>query len=333
VSDDVASTASAGEQRGRPVAWIGERAPGDARCHTVMRREGSRLILREIDPGEPEPDRIPVYEGETVEIATGIHSVSLNTTPDVGDTAGCLFSLRVVFLRREPGKVFVRTLRLGEPDDGRRVFVAPGEDLIVEQIQAELAYIDTLEEPTASGYIPLTPTLAIWYSIGDREGEREAARARYLLAAARRLDAANLDAISAVESYQALDDSMAGPVLRRTAFELLSRTETLIVALGRVIDIVMRAAADISATVEVPAALADRAAAVRALRNAVEHIEDRALGRVNRSPDPVALTLFDQSRLMTEGSIVYAAYELNLTSDVPELISASRKFLLDVAGE
>lgn len=333
MSDDVVPVASADEQCGTPVAWIGERAPGEARRHTLLHREGSRLILREIDPGELEPDRIPVYEGETVEIATGIHSVSLNTNPDVGDTAGFLFSLRVVFLRREPGKVFVRTLRLGEPDDGRRVFVAPGEELIVEQIQAELAYIDTLEEPTASGYVPLTPTIAIWYSIGDRVGERAAARTRYLLAAARRLDAANLDAIYAIESYQALDDGMAGPMLRRIAFALLSRAETLIVALGRVIDIVMRTAADIGTTVEVPAALAGRAAAVRALRNAVEHIEDRALGRVNRAPDPVALTLFDQSRLMTEGIIVYGTHELDLTRDVPDLISASRKFLLDVAGE
>lgn len=32
----------------------------------------------------------------------------------------------IVLVRREPGKVFARPLRYGEPDDGRRVHVRPG---------------------------------------------------------------------------------------------------------------------------------------------------------------------------------------------------------------
>ena len=50
-----------------------------------------------------------------------------------------------------------------------------------------------MAEPTETGYAPLAPTLWTWLSIGSESQ----IRFRYLLAAARRLDAANMHSVLA----------------------------------------------------------------------------------------------------------------------------------------
>jgi len=320
--DDV----EAGERT--PVGYIGTvrrdnwEEPERAVFHS---RNGSRLYLRAADPCDPGSERVPVYEGDEVIVMEHFSHISHHTTKE--GTDGYLLPQRIVPIREEPGKVFARTLRYGEQDDGRRAHVRPGDDLVIEDLLLELNYVDEWEGQGVSGYVPLTPVLFTWMSFGTRHSDE---MRRYLLAAARRLDQAQ-------SLFRRVDELRQGspegaPAVRRAVFELVGATELAIVSLGRVVDMCMQAATVLSSTVTVPVDIATRCDAVREIRNAYEHIEDRALGNVRKTPHPDALAIFDHERVVVDGVIAYGAYQIDLATDVQRIIVAARQFLKDVAG-
>ena len=70
-----------------------------------------------------------------------------------------------------------------------------------------------------------------------------------------------------------------------------------------------------------------------AIRNAYEHIEDRALGNVHNKSDPVALTIFDHDTLLREDAIVYGPHRLTLDNDLPCLLAETREYLKNAAKD
>lgn len=72
--------------------------------------------------------------------------------------------------------------------------------------------------------------------------------------------------------------------------------------------------------------------AFTAIRNAYEHIADRALGQVNRKPHPDALTIVDQSELLSHDRIKYGGPSLDLVHEDPGLLADAREFLKEAAG-
>lgn len=86
----------------------------------------------------------------------------------------------------------------------------------------------------------------------------------------------------------------------------------------------------IGCPVPVPPAVDAKKDAIRALRNAYEHIEDRALGQVNGKPDPQALTIFDYQPLLTEDTLVYGTHRLGVIDEIPSLLADMRQFIKDV---
>jgi hypothetical protein len=108
-----------------------------------------------------------MYEGDEVIGMIPISHMSVNTNSETDDLTELIVSMRVVLTRREPGHVYLRTLRHDEVDDGRPVHVEPGESFTLEQVAVELDHIDSSEQPTDSGYAPLTPPLWSWLSIGS----------------------------------------------------------------------------------------------------------------------------------------------------------------------
>lgn len=300
---------------------------------TLEERRGSRVLLHQVDPEDPEPQRVPIYEGDELVVMTAVSHMSIHTSSVVGDDSGFLFSYRVVPVRREEGVVYARTLRRGERDSGQRVHVRPGDSLRFEanDVVAELDHIDALEPASPSGHVPLTPVLWTWLTLRSQESQPE--RMRYLLAAARRLDTANL-LLTAVEDRRGdlSQEQLGAPATRRALFELVGAVELAVVALSRAIDMVTGAASAIGSVAAVPDAITNTEPAVTAIRNAYEHIEDRALGNVHGRPDPVALTIFDHGELINRDRIVYGGYELDLAAEVPELLQEARSFFLDAAG-
>jgi hypothetical protein len=311
-----------------PIGYIGTvqrdnwEEPERAIFHS---RDGNKLYLRGADPCDPDSERVPVYEGDEVIVMEHYSHISHHTTEEGAE--GYLLWQRILPIREEPGKVFARTLRYGEHDDGRRCHARPGDDLVVEDIRIELDYVDEFEGQGVDGYVPLTPVLCTWMSFGTSHSEE---KRRYLLAAARRLDQAQT-------LFQRIDelrqtDPEGAPAVRRVVFELVGAVELATVSLGRAVDMCMQAGTLIGATATVPADITTRCAAVREVRNAYEHIEDRALGNVRSAPHPDALSIFDHGRVVIDGVIAYGAHQLDLANDVPQLIAAVRKFLKDVAG-
>ncbi|MGW4716737.1 light-mediated development protein DET1 [Nocardia sp. NPDC004260] len=287
-------------------------------------REGSKVYVRLADPCDSTPEPVPLYEGDELIVMEAISHISLHQTPE--DSEGFLLSQRVAPIRREAATVYARPLKFGEADDGRRVHLCPGEQVVIEP-QVELEYIDDWEGAGISGYVPLTPVLFTWMAIVPQSSE---GRARYLLAAARRLDLAHTLFQRVDELRQS--EPEGAPAVRRAVFELIGATELAFVSLGRAVDMCANAPTAIAATVPVPPEISSRCLAVNTIRNAYEHIEDRALGNVRGQPHPDATTIFNHDRVVRDGIIAYGSYQIDLATDVPELIAAARKYLKDVAG-
>ncbi len=81
-----------------------------------------------------------------------------------------------------------------------------------------------------------------------------------------------------------------------------------------------------------PRPLASKLTAVTQIRNAYEHIEDRAMG-TERGAHPDALTIFDYRDLLSNDRVSYGTYSLDLQAEVPALIAEARRFLKDVAAD
>jgi hypothetical protein len=317
------------DDRGRvPIGYIGtiKRDNWEEEERAIFHsRDGNRLFLRAADPCDRESERVPLYEGDEVIVLEHFVEIGHHTTKE--GTDGYLLCQRIVPTREEPGKVFARTLRFGEQDDGRRVHVRPEDELVVDDVLLEIDYVDEWEGQGVNGYVPLTPVLFSWMSFGTNHSDE---KRRYLLAAARRLDQAQM-LFERVGLLRQLDPDGA-PAVRRAVFDLVGATELAVVSLGRVVDMCMQAPGAISAKAAVPVEISTRCDAIRQIRNAYEHIEDRAVGNVHGAPHADALTIFNHQRVVTDAVIEYGAYQLDLTVDVPETIAAARRFLKEVAG-
>lgn len=300
---------------------------------TLVERIGSRLLLRQVDPGEPEPDRIPILDGDEIVIMEALSHTSVHTNSEPGSTDGFMFSYRIVPVRTEGNKVYARTLRHDEADNGQRVHVPPGGQVIFEEgtIVAELDHIDAQTEATQSEYVSLTPVLWTWLNLGAGRNE---ARTHYLLAAARRLDMANLLLIEVGRRTERLNqEGLAGPEIRRNLFELIGAVELAVIAVGRAVDMVMKTRTQIARNVPVPDIIVNAQEAVKDIRDAYEHVDERAAGNICRRPHPNALTIFDWRRLIVDGVITYGPHELDLMEQLPALLSAMRKFFKDAAAD
>lgn len=101
-------------------------------------------------------------------------------------------------------------------------------------------------------------------------------------------------------------------------------------------DMCMKAATDIGTTVTVPQAITQWSECVEQIRDAYEHIDERAVGLLRRNrygQSPDALTIFDHERVVGEGVIAYRGYQLDLETVVSDLIPATRQYLKLVAAE
>jgi hypothetical protein len=298
----------------------------------LFERDGSTVYVRQVDPGEPQPARIPIFPGDQVVVMQAISYLSHHLTPEVGNTKDMLFGHRIIPVRRESGKVFARTLKRGEADPGTRVHARPGDQVVFEDgaIVVELDFLDDMGVADDTGYVALAPTLLTWLGLGTGHDD---ARTRYLLAAARRLDTLSV-LFSEIKSVRTRleDDEISAIDFRKDTIRMIGAVEVAIIALGRATDMVTRARALIGSTVPVPSRVSASSAALTAIRNAYEHIEDRSLGLQRAKPHADALTIFDYERLIVDNLITYGPHQLDLTAEVPEIIGEIRQFLKEAAA-
>ena len=192
-------------------------------------------------------------------------------------------AIRVVPDGQDGNIIFGRSLSPGEHDDERGIPLDPSLGQKLEfrpgSLRFSISDADRLTREEPDGYRQLTPTLWTWLGL---DGPANLTAFNYLLATARRLDGTHFLLSKFWELLTSTPESFA--IARERSFEAFALAEILIVALGRVVDLVDGLGTRLQFPTEVPSAVVAHREAVRELRNACEHIEDRALGQVHGKP-------------------------------------------------
>jgi hypothetical protein len=308
---------------------------GEAVRVVLEERVGHQLWVRPLDDGEPEPSTpIRVMPRDIVVPFTPLHSVSINTNPTVGDTTGFMLAIPVVEIRRDDTQreIWLRTLNVSEGTSSGRVRAPWGYKVTLEPgaVVVELERVDQMFPPDADGYAPLTNTIWTWMNIGAPPNS--ATVARYLLAAARRLDGAHRHFQRINLELETFNREAPGPLARSALFEIVGEAEIAIVALNRAVTMAVGFHEVAPIETPVPTRLLAAKRTLTALRDAYEHIEDRAQGKVRKKLDAQARTIFDWSTLFQEGALTYGGDRLELT-EVLNLLLDTRSYLLRASAE
>jgi hypothetical protein len=260
-------------------------------------------------------------------------TIHISMTNQVGANDS-LLEVRVVPAGRNGSIVLGRSLRAGEQDTGATIQFNPyaGEELHfpVGSIHTFITDVDKKSPRGPDGYAPVSNTLWTWLTVYSEAQHQTLFR--YLFAAARRLDAAHGLCADVLADLTALNEVQEGFIQQRARlFRGLGNAELMCVAFGRTIDMLREVEATFGIQVQLAAAAITLAPAMLAIRNAFEHIEDRALGNVRGSPHPDALSIFNQQDFVPHGVLRYANHSLDLRADVVPLLVASRATLIDIA--
>ena len=105
------------------------------------------------------------------------------------------------------------------------------------------------------------------------------------------------------------------------------------IALNRAITMMKNARTRFPVTTSVPSDVDRIQEALQSIRDAFEHIDERAFGNARREESTDAMSIFDQADLISDGILRYGSYSLNLQAQVTPVLIAARKFIYDVIAE
>lgn len=238
-----------------------------------------------------------------------------------------LFGGRIVPVEREGNKVFVKTPRHGEEDAGETARLRLGDrilfragDLVIDSRQ-----IDAMSPKGPGGYAPVANTVWTWYRIASERADF----LFFFFALARRLDAAHaLWALAMEERDQANEE---GGIPQRTGFlKTLATAEMAIVALNRAFNMANTLIKEYCPDLELPATVQKIQGTVSEMRNAFEHISDRAQGKVNRTKISYkdAWSIFNQPDFIEKSTLRYQEHALHFDKDVIDALLDCRELIM-----
>lgn len=260
-----------------------------------------------------------------------IRAISINLSPQVG-TDDLLLWVPIIPDGRDGNVVYARTLRLGESNPHVPVLVntEAGETLQFRtgSVEFSILDIDRHAKQDADGFAPISNTLWTWMTIGT---PLSAELYYHLLATGRRLDGSCL---LLREISNRMDNFTGNFIMRREqALQALSLAEILVVALSRAMDLTQLLKERFGAKATQPVNFTELAKPIRKLRDAIEHIEDRAVGQVRGELHPEAFSIFNQHEFISNAALLYGSHRISLRCDVPPLIANIRQYLMGVALE
>ena len=257
--------------------------------------------------------------------------ISINLGPMVGE-GDFLAGIRVVPAGRKGNKVYGRSLNHGEPDSGEGILIKTNEvlEFPAESISVTMADVDRYSKPEADGYAPVANTVWTWLAIPPHEDDQTFVN--YLLAAARRLDAAHAH-YTRVLRFLTDPPKEKGFRAREAMFGALGEAESMCIALSRAIRMISQAQHTISAPIAVPQEISAVKDVVSAIRDAFEHIDERAVGKAHRENSVDAMSVFDQSDFFTSGVLRYAGHSLDIRGEVIPALIAGRRFIIEAATQ
>ena len=259
-----------------------------------------------------------------------ITHIGINLGPNVGDN-DVLVGVRVVPCGRMGNEVHGRTLNDGEVDEGHGIVHRPGDQVVFPagSVTVTLYDVDKYAMVGQDGYAPIANTIWTWLNVPPQPPEQAF---HYLLAAARRLDSAHSLWVGAMQEFTGSSDE---PFIQMRAriFTALGYAESMCIALNRVIAMIRYLPSKFGVTTPVPTAIDSIWQATEAIRNAFEHIGERAFGKARKENAQDAMTIFDQSDFVASGKLSYAGHTLDLKAGLIPVLVAARKYILDIAAE
>jgi hypothetical protein len=260
--------------------------------------------------------------------------MSINTTDQVGTLWDLLVALPVEEVRREPGLVYVRTTERRGAEEPPAVVVHPGESVVFEVGSLKLA-LDEIDRyyNEKNNDASLAPVLEVWLRVGSPPPTRAFF---FILAAARRLDAA-LRLLTGVTSsvdqfWSVIEENRLGAELQMAKTAAVGDLEVCVVALGRAADMADKVGEQFGVSAAFDEQSRSTLIALKEIRNAYEHVEDRALGQVRGTPDPDAHSMFDHRPLFGDRRIQYGGHSVTL-DDLQKLVTDVRRVLKAAAAD
>ena len=153
----------------------------------------------------------------------------------------------------------------------------------------------------------------------------------YLYALARRLDAAHAAWELAMRERE--NARSEGAIVQRIGyFRALSEAEVIIIALHRAMNMVLRFDGVFPLGLEIPDSIRKLEPLVKDMRDAFEHIDERAQGKINLrgKMDAEALTIFDQPDFIESSVLHYRGKDLHFHEDVLAALLTCRELVLKV---
>ena len=250
------------------------------------------------------------------------------TLLNLGPDEELLLLGRLVPAGSDENTVFARSLRPGEEDTGETVHVPAGKRLMIRpgDLSFDSDEIDSRSPKGRAGYAPVADTIWTWYRIVGAKGQ---SLLMMLLAAARRLDATHVFWSATMD---ALEESatLAGIERRSTLFRALAMAEVTVISLSRAVAMLYHLEEKFSLGLQIPQEIESFKDTLRQMRNALEHIDDRAMGEAKDGTVDSAMSIFLQPLFVDNGVLTYAGKDVVVTTGVPVALGHCRQVLISV---
>ena len=235
---------------------------------------------------------------------------------------------RLVPAGSDENTVFARLLRPGEEDTGEAVHVPAGKRLMIKAKDLSFSSdeIDARSPKGRGGYAPVADTLWTWYRL---MGANDQSFLLMVLAAARRLDATHGFWSATMD---ALDESatLAGIERRSTLFRALSMAEVTVISLSRSVQMLYGLEERFDLGLRIPEEIDSLRATLRRMRNAFEHIDERAMGAARDGTAESAMSVFFQPHFVDQGVLTYAGEGMLFTEGMPLALGHCREVIMSV---
>ena len=250
--------------------------------------------------------------------------------PGNGGGSNFLYAARLVEMKREGNTVYARTMRRGEEDTGKGIHFDSGGRLVILRGEMIIDWrdLDEYHNPVGLGdYRPIANTVWAWCQFATERLDFFL----FLFALARRTDAAHSLWTSAIRARDTAREGQGSVSARQAHLAALAAAEMSIIALGRCYRMVEGLVKKFCPGLSVPDGVAETRDAVKAMRDAFEHIDERAEGKVKINElHPEALTIFNQPDFVASSMLRYRQHQLNFESQVIRALVDCRELVMDV---
>jgi hypothetical protein len=181
-------------------------------------------------------------------------------------------------------------------------------------------------EPRRDGYRPIVEPLWAW---AQTVGIPQRQQSLLVLSAARRLDTGHLQVERVRDGIDSLP-SLSSPAGREQLYEVLGDAEIALIALNRAITMAAKLSGLYRLPVSFPKIVSEKRSLLDNLRDAYEHVDDRALDRIHgkAAGEEAMLGFRSFSVLIEERRFTDGNDTLGLDEEMTRLVIATRDYLV-----